>query len=272
MTHILLLPVYIVLAAFAIWTIGYFYLRSISRGGLDDAVREVMAITDITEAQRLKLLEDIEAAAEADDKTVIYDWLAPIVVPFALLWCKETDTKLPKLFSKWDNNVSINGDGTAVLRDGKWLTLRDGIEALPGERIYSYDDPEYTGPAYYAIDWLHWISDKPRSFVQRWGWLGFRNRASQYSVDLGVDVVRRPWRISGDGFNRSTGREGYEILTDGESLQYRRMFKTKKFGFTWAGFRNAGYKLDTTNPRPDSALGRVAAVAIGLTLKGWKAG
>lgn len=75
--------------------------------------------------------------------TIIPDLTAPIVVPVALLFTKREDNYLPKLFTWWDNDASINGDGWAVLREGKWVHVQ-GNE-LPGERAVPYGDPEYTG-------------------------------------------------------------------------------------------------------------------------------
>ena len=81
-------------------------------------------------------------------------FLAPAVVPLALLFTKWEDNHLPTLFRIWDNDVSINGDHVA-----DWGLTN-------------------TGPAYYA-------SSPPRSFWARYVWLVFRNRCSWLNERLG---------------------------------------------------------------------------------------
>lgn len=109
--------------------------------------------------------------------TIIPDLMSPIVVPVALLFTPRHAEHLPRLFIWWDNDASINGDGWAVLRDGKWVHVFG--DELPGERPVPYIDPEYTGDCYYAK------GHHPRSFFARWVWLGLRNRASRLSQMLG---------------------------------------------------------------------------------------
>ncbi len=46
------------------------------------------------------------------------DLLAPVVVFFALLQTRPEDNALPRWARWWDNDVSISGDGYAVLRGG----------------------------------------------------------------------------------------------------------------------------------------------------------
>lgn len=111
----------------------------------------------------LGLPADVQAAALASfdrarkiDRSIrIYDALAPIVVPFALLFTPRDADQLPGLFRAWDNNVSINGDsGGTLLPDGTWLQYRDTPAdhwpELVGLLQCTYDDPRYTGDAYYA--------------------------------------------------------------------------------------------------------------------------
>lgn len=109
--------------------------------------------------------------------TIIPDILAPVIVPLALVFTPRSAEKLPWLFTWWDNDASINGDGWAVLREGNWVQVF-GNE-LPGEKPVSYLDQEYTGDAYYCRGY------HPRSFYARWTWLGLRNRASRLSQILG---------------------------------------------------------------------------------------
>ncbi len=272
MNHVYLIPVYFLALIWGVYTAAYIAIKG--KGILDrnKVRRALFALPDVSDADKVAAWKDMQAAFKADLKTLFYDYSAPFVTAIALIGLPETATKLPNWARKWDNNVSMNGDGRAVLRDGQWLTLRGDAKAEPGERIYSYDDLEYTGPTYAGAWWLDWISDKPRSYVQRWWWGGVRNRASQASVDVGVDVLAHAWPISGDpGIDRGKGITGHSLTTDGRSYQYRSIQKGQLLGFPVAVIRNVGFKLDNANTRDPAALGRVAAVAIGVSYKRWKA-
>ena len=108
------------------------------------------------------------------------DLLAPVVVAFALLATKRTDKALPRWARWWNNDVSINGDGWAVQRAGQWVRINSQRDLQPGDgRVYSYDDADYPGDAYYAK------GHHPTSFYARWVWLGMRNRASALAITLG---------------------------------------------------------------------------------------
>jgi len=191
---------------------------------------------------------------------------APFVLLIPLLRLPRDANELPAKYTKWANNVSINGDGAAVLRDGKWVELRDiGWQAGPFERVYRYDDPEYTGDAYYAK------GHHPRSFWARYIWLAFRNVASQQAVNDGIDVTQRPEVLAGsdpkiDGTPQfSTAQQGWMLLWDGaDSYQWR---STDKLGplCLWI---NVGYKLDIVRNSP-SGTGRAAVIATWASLKKW---
>ena len=99
--------------------------------------------------------------------TIIPDLLAPIVVPFALIFTKWEDNHLPKFFKWWDNDVTINGD--------RGIGWENGFPVVPLE-----DTPEARALAFYVDGKYH-----PRSFYARWVWLGLRNRASMLSMMLG---------------------------------------------------------------------------------------
>lgn len=252
------------LIAFAVWSLGWYIAHHLATDGHDDVYDALMAL-DVDMPHKLAAWACIQRAIEADKQTWVYDWSAPLVCAIALIGRSECATKLPHWARKWDNNISINGDGWAVLRDGQWLTLRDGIEAEPGERAYSYDDPEYLGKAYYAKRF------GPRSYIARWLWL-VRNRASQLSVDLGVSIRQKPWLLSGStDIDRGTGVTGHMLLTDGYSYQYKSIEQSRVLGIKVARIRSMGYKLEIAKMRPESNLGRAAAVAIGLSYKKWKA-
>ena len=248
------------------YTLLYFALNRIKNDGVEDAKDEIGYLDSVPVADRVAAVRCIDRAVEADAKTTLYDWSAPFVVAIACLGLSKTATRLPKWARKWDNNISINGDGLAVLRDGEWLTLRDGIEALPGERVVAYDDPDFTGPLYFKVLGM---KAKPRTWLARWGWVGLRNRASQMSVDYGVNVAARPVLLSGD-LEIHSSKEGHFLLRDGDTYHYKNVSKVRLLGVQCALIRSVGYKLEVTKMRGDDALGRVAAVAIGCSYKRWK--
>ncbi len=227
---------------------------------------EVEALTDVPVHLKADILDCLDAAAAADRQTWPYDLSAPIVMLLVLPFVKREADRLPKAFAKWDNNVSLNGDGEALIRDGQWLTAGHdlGWEELAaakqaGERVYRYSDVDYAGDAYYCE------GHHPRSWYARYIWLGWRNRASQLSVDLGADVTARPVCISGD---TSIGRAkpGHFLLQSGELYHYKAF---KHLG-PLALIRSYGVKLEYALNRPDGQYGRVPHIAIGRSFKGAK--
>ena len=179
-TALLTLAAIVAAAPFALMAL-HWLLLSYSReqgAAVADAVR---ALPDVPLHLKADALLCFDQAAAADQKTALYDVTAPLVMLLVLPFVKRGANRLPRAFRRWDNNVSINGDGEAVLRDGQWINLRDiGWAPNPGERVYTYDDPAYTGDAYYAT------GHHPRSYWARYIWLGWRNRASKLSLDLGI--------------------------------------------------------------------------------------
>jgi hypothetical protein len=228
-------------------------------------LKELAALPDLTDEDRAAAEACFRAAKAADDKTWLYDLSAPIVMLLVLPFVKREADRLPKAFAKWDNNVSLNGDGEAVFIDGKFLTAGHGITwedynaALArGAYRYTYDDPLYHGDAYYAK------GHHPRSFWARYVWVGLRNRASQLSADMGLDVPARPQLISGS-LQAGRSRPGHFLLREGGVYHYKSF---RKFG-PFALIRSYGYKLEIVRNSPTGA-GRAAAVAIGRSLKGWR--
>ena len=230
------------------------------RGWMADNARvraEVETLTDVPLHLKADILDCLDAAAAADRQTWPYDLSAPIVMLLVLPFVKREADRLPRAFRRWDNNVSINGDGEAVLRDGQWINLRDiGWTPEPGERVYTYDDPAYTGDAYYAK------GHHPRSWWARYVWVGLRNRASQRSVELGRDVTEAPQLISGR-MDIGTRMAGHFLLRQGDTYHYKSIRKWGPFAL----IRSYGYKLEI---RYYQGPGRAAAVAIGRSLKRWK--
>ena len=232
--------------------------------GVSHVIRQIINLPGVSAADKTAAIDSIEAAEQAAAKAFWYDITAPLVMLLVLPFVKRSADSLPRAFAKWDNNVSLNGDGAAVFRDDKWLDLRDGAQALPGEHVYTYDDPLYAGDAYYAK------GHHPRSLWARYVWVGLRNRASQLSVDLGTDVTARPILISGSlDINRSD-KPGHFLLKDGSSYHFKSIQPTRILGLRCAVIRSCGYKLEIALMRPPGAYGRVAAVAIGYSLKRWK--
>ena len=81
------------------------------------------------------------AAQKADQRTWWYDLSAPIVMLLVLPFVKREADRLPKAFSKWDNNVSLNGDGEGWCDDdGTWYDTR--VRPAPeGVPVLSHSDP-----------------------------------------------------------------------------------------------------------------------------------
>ena len=225
-------------------------------------LKELAALPDLTEGDRAAAEACFRAAKDADDRTWLYDLSAPIVMLLVLPFVRRSADKLPSLFRRWDNNVSLNGDGEAVFIDGKFLTAGHGITwedynaALArGAYRYTYDDPLYHGDAYYAK------GHHPRSFWARYVWVGLRNRASQLSVEMGEDVHERPTVLSGAvGIGAST--EGHFLLHSGDLYHYKSVRKVGPFAL----IRSYGYKLEIVRNSQDGT-GLAAAVAIGRSLK-----
>lgn len=200
-----------------------------------------------------------DRARKADQKVRIYDATAPLVMLIALLFTPRSADKLPKLFRKWDNDVSINGDGCGWQKaDGTWVDLRDGVEHL-GEPLVSYQDPTYGGTAYYAN------GHHPRSYWARYIWLGWRNRASKLSLDSGIHAVKSHIGLLSGSIDIGTRKEGHFYLQHWQNYQYK---SVKKYG-PFVLIRNLGYKLEIRY-KSDKPEGTAAAVLIPFSIKGWK--
>lgn len=219
-----------------------------------------------------KMYEQFSSSLLKEIKTLPYSLSAPIVMLFVLPFVPKTATKLPSAFSKWDNDISINGDSGGILKDGQWIDWRDIKDPTQYEGLLSvsYDDPRYTGDAYYAK------GHNPRSFWARYIWLGWRNRASKLSLDGGVDIIDVPTIVINDPRDYSTASPGYFILkaptTDDVVYQYKSYERVSKFMF----IQSFGYKLDIPYKGVKSGhvsingKYRASFVAIGFSLKGAK--
>ena len=236
----LLLAVHVLLDVVA-WP---FAVRAFRRLPLDAEVREAA-------------IACFERARRANRKTWLADSAAPVGVAVALLFTPRSANNLPRWARCWENNVSINGDsGATLLEDGTWLQWRDTPQGmwpqLAGRPQLDYSHPDYAGDAYYCR------GHHPRSFIARYVWLGWRNRASALSVRCGEDVCERPQDIAGPG----VGDTGWVLRQSRDLFQWHSMEKLGK----WRVRRNLGYKLGIVAERAEGT-GRAAAVAIAWSLR-----
>ncbi len=230
------------------------------------SIKKAIRNLAISDADKAAACACMDEGYRRESKTFIYSSSAWYIVPFALIGLKESDTKLRSWARKWDNNVSINGDGTCVLRDGEWVSVR---MLRPDQKPYdwveptiSYDDPRYTGYAYYKF--LGFIKVKPRKYLGRFAWLT-RNRASQASMDQGVTPPVQIEVISGD-FEISRTKLGHFLMKSGVYYHFKDFSK-------WYGFvriRSYGVKLEYDFYRKPEDYQKVPTVAIGWSAKGSK--
>lgn len=198
------------------------------------------------------------AVAESLYKTQVrkYKWLAPIMAWWALRKLPWEANELPVKWWRYDNDVSINGDGWAVMRDGKWVRV-SGNE-LPGEVAVPYGDPSYTGDAYYAE------GHHPRSFWARYIWLGWRNRASATALAAGIDAALPAERWVNRTYN-SKG-ELTELVEVYRMAVFWQIITVKKF-WIFAVRRNIGYKINNV---VNFGAKRAAVTWIPWSLLRWK--
>ncbi len=212
---------------------------------------------DLDATTKAALKSCCESAKDADNKVRFYDLTAPIVMLLVLPFVKREADRLPRVFSAWDNNVSLNGDGYGWQdpETGEWFDIR--VKPAPaGVPLVSHSDPAYGGDCYYAR------GHHPRSFRARYAWVGLRNRASMLSVKLGRDVTARPVVVSGDPTIHRHGPYGHFLLKSGNCYHYKSINR-------WHGLaliRSYGYKLEIVRNSQDGT-GLAAAVAIGRSLK-----
>ena len=195
--------------------------------------------------------------AEKNSKFIwLYDMSAPVVMLFVLPFVKREAEHLPNLFRKWDNEVSINGDGTVVLRDGEWVRVHGN--SREGEKVYSYSDMDYVGDSYYCE------GHHPRSFYARYVWLGWRNRASKSSEDAGVELTEND-RLDTEtsGWHPSKSVEGIVLIRSGRHYQ---LMATKKIG-PFCRRTNYGFKLNNSLKYNRT---RAMVVTIAVSLPLWK--
>lgn len=248
---VLLAPVALLLAVHVLLDVLAFPLaiRAFRKLPLDAALRDAA-------------IACFERARKADRKTWLADSTAPIGVAVALLFTKRSANNLPRWARCWENNVSINGDsGATLLGNGTWLQWRDTPQNmwqdLVGRPQLDYSHPDYKGDAYYCR------GHHPRSFLARYVWLGWRNRASALSLRCGADVCVRPRLVAGKDFDDV----GWTLRQSLDLYQWNSVTKLGKFRVR----RNLGYKLGIV-AQTETGTGQAAATAIAWSLRRAKGG
>lgn len=198
------------------------------------------AMTDVPLEHKERAAECFKEVARLDRSVMWYDLSAPFVVPFILLFTKRDAERLAFLDHIYGNNVEfmrndgvlvggINGDNF-----GQWELTPEG--SSQPKRVPLEDSPAVRSMAYWVDGKYH-----PRSFIARWVWLGFRNRASKASYNLGVDMRpidhdRESW---GDVKTRGRLHEGVVLHRCGDHYQL--------YSIKFAGENvirvNVGYKV-----------------------------
>lgn len=227
--------------------------------------------------EEARVPEELRASAEASlskgksqaRKATPYKALAPIVMFIALFlcwgisfkggrirfvpWIKWEDDHLPKILRRWDNNISMNGDAWGmILPDGSMTYKYDRahIDEFGGTlKAIQYTDPAYTGTAYYAK------KSHPRSRWARYIWLGWRNKASLYAMELG-ELVDPNQEVSKFGITPTKGFRTVQLLKSGDVWQLR--VQGPVFGGYFDHGRNIGFKINNataTHPRASATYG-----------------
>lgn len=169
-------------------------------------------------------IESIERAKQLNKKVSFYKWAAFIVVPFITRSLKWEDESLPEKWSKFDNEISINGD------NWDWKDLgNDQFVRLP---VPLEDTPEVRERNYWNKGKHQRDNSSRRAFL-------LRNRASKYACDLGAKINPVERQLFGDE-DISVKRPGIFVMESGGLWQIRRI---RKYG-PFAIVENYGYKVN----------------------------
>lgn len=226
-------------------------------------IRKHLFKVGVPEELHDEAVSQLESARIKAKPMWIYKLLAPFIVGWLLYFTKQVPwdaNKMPERWWKYDNNISINGDGWGtMLNDGSFLNYVDQEVIARGEGVaISYSDPLYNGDTYYCKGY------HPRSELARWIWLGWRNRASAFAQSLGDDLDLSAqydrWGVT----DNSTSKEGmYVNHCQGlwQMREHRRVF----FGKLCL-VRNMGHKINNAfvENKPHAMI-----VWITFSLKGW---
>lgn len=134
------------------------------------------------------------------------DILAPVVVPFALLFTSWKAETLPSIFRWWDNDASINGD----------IRTDDPYDGLGGWALWPVPLDKSNEEAIRRCYWAP--GHHPRSFFARWVWLGLRNRASYLNVAFGKQFGGMLEVATNEGEDGSSATLRYGISTSGRPM------------------------------------------------------
>lgn len=211
-------------------------------------IKQQLAEAGVPEELHQEALDSLWRGFNGFERVTPYKLSAPIVMFYLLFLTKQVkweDDYLPKKYEKWDNNISMNGDQWGmIMPDGSHVSWYDfGMIARGETTAISYTDPTYKGTTYYAK------KSRPRSKWARYVWLGWRNRASKYAMDLGEEVdPHAPIESWGD--EPVEGKHTLQFLRVGKVWQMREQYPVL-WGLIDRG-RNYGYKLNNvsiTHPR-----------------------
>ncbi len=188
-----------------------------------------------------------------------YKLKAPFVMLWLLFFTKQIDWADDSMPSKWwryDNNISMNGDGWGTLKaNGECLNYPDESQG----QVIHYGDHRYTGDSYYCK------GHHPRSKWARWVWLGWRNKASAYAQVLGEELDLYSEYKRWGTLDSEVNKEGTHFnYCDGlwQMRDYRRVF----FGLLCIR-RNLGYKVNNAFVEKKSS---AMVTWIPFSLRGWK--
>lgn len=168
-------------------------------------------------------IASLEKARVLSKSLAPYKWSAPLVMALVVPWLKWSAEKLPALFSKWDNDISMNGD------PWPWARREDGSWYRPAPLE---DTPEARAKCYWAK------GHHPRSRWARYVWLGWRNRASKLAHDLGAPASA-PIAFWGDE-KVSRSRAGVCVYRMGDCWQIMAVERKGPFIVR----RNVGWKIN----------------------------
>lgn len=172
-------------------------------------------------------------------KSLFANVTAPLVVPFALLFTKWESEHLPKFFSWYDNDVSINGDR--------------GVPVPTGDE---------------AIKLNYWAEGHhPRSFWSRYVWLGLRNRGKEAYMEKLPEghqwTPERSWGESGitRGSDGHPPVEGWNVVESGGYWEIRGV---QKFAGNFRQEPRWGWKTGLSRSMNN---GEVMSVGINLKIR-----
>ena len=232
------------------------------------AIKELKAINmPNTDA----IVASIERARKADRKARIYDASAPVVAAIALLFARWEADKLPRFFKKWDNEVNLNGDSFPWINpkddNGNWTHVGTAQPIPTGDTMLYWDADVGDNVERPTKELAYWVDGKhhPRSYWARYVWIGWRNRASQVSLDCGIRTRKADVMRMFGSTDISARKEGAFLMQHGDDYHYKSVRKVGGFAL----IRSLGYKLGMVKQEVDG-VGKCAAVYIPWSVKRWK--